>query len=294
MNPLRLVFARLCRISAPALMLLPLSSAFAGNKNYVLLSSVSTQDFASTGPGVDQTATVTNNYDNHGHLLDTLVANSGTFNQVQTITYTNDNHGVPLTSTNAVNNDGAADPDGPNDVELTAISTFTYDNHGNRTAIDQEVYNDNDEFTIVRHTSLTNDSQGRPVLVETVSDVADINGVFDGVPDQVITVENTWDNQGHLLQSVTTADIDGDGLQASPGDSVETRVNTLNSQGEVTTSVATAERIIGGGVVIHTTSTSTYTYNSRGLPTQILVTFDNNNDGVIDQTNTITNTWVKK
>lgn len=294
MKSIRVLSARLLRICAPALMLVFASSAFAANKNYVLLSSVSQQDFAATGPGVDQTSHVTNNYDNQGNLLDTLVVNTGNFNQVQTITHTNDHRGNPLTSTNAVNNDGAADLDGPNDIDVTTVSTFTHDKHGKRTAIDQETYNDDDALTIIRHTSFTYDARGNPTVIETISDTADVTGFFDGITDQVITVENIWDNQGRLLESTTTADIDADGAHASPGDSVETRVNTLNNQGEVITSVATANRITSSGVVVQSTSTSTYTYNNHGLPTQILVTFDANNDGTIDQTNTITNTWVHK
>src|ERR1051326_2275593 len=149
MNPIRGLSARSLRVSVPTLLLALASSAFASNQNYVLLSSVAEQDIVSTGPGVDQTTNVTNHYDNKGNLLDTLIVNSGNFDQVQTTTYTNDNKGNPLTSLIEVNSDGAADPDGPNDIDLTAVSTFTYANHGRRTGIDQLVYNDNDQLSIM-------------------------------------------------------------------------------------------------------------------------------------------------
>jgi hypothetical protein len=290
MNPIRVLVARSFGLSAPLLMLALVSPAVAANGNYVLLSTVTEQDFAATGPGTDQTTTVTNNYDHHGNLLDTLIVNSGTFGQVQTTSFTNDRHGDPLSSVIEVNSDGASDPDGASDIDLTAITTFNYDAHGQRTGTDQEVYNDADELTIIRHTSYTYDSDDNLTSVETLSDIADINGIFDGIPNQVITVDNTWDSHHHLLGSVTTADFNGDGDTDDPGDSVDTRVNTFDRHGQLTGSVSMVDRMVGG-VLVHSTATLTFTYGAHGLLTQVVTTIDGNNDGVIDQTNTSTNTW---
>jgi len=161
MKTIRVLAARVLRIGAPLLMLAIISADGAPNsKKYVLLSALVEGNQTVNGPGTDQTTVITNNYDRQGNLLDTLIVNSGIFAQVQTTTFTNNNSGDPTTSVVEVNNDGLADPDGPDDIDLTAISTFTYDNQGKRVAIDQEVYNDDDQLTIVRLTSLTYDAQG--------------------------------------------------------------------------------------------------------------------------------------
>jgi len=294
MKTIRVLAARVLRIGAPLLMLAIISADGAPNsKKYVLLSALVEGNQTVNGPGTDQTTVITNNYDRQGNLLDTLIVNSGIFAQVQTTTFTNNNSGDPTTSVVEVNNDGLADPDGPDDIDLTAISTFTYDNQGKRVAIDQEVYNDDDQLTIVRLTSLTYDAQGNLTLIETDSDVADLIGVFDGIADQIITVENTWDANGRLLQTVTHADLNGNGDTVDQGDSVETRVNAFDANGRVASALITAVRM-NNSQVISSTATATFTYDKRGLLTEIQTTLDTANDGISDFVNTTINTWGKK
>jgi len=294
MKTIRVLAARVLRIGAPLLMLAIISADGAPNsKKYVLLSALVEGNQTVNGPGTDQTTVITNNYDRQGNLLDTLIVNSGIFAQVQTTTFTNNNSGDPTTSVVEVNNDGLADPDGPDDIDLTAISTFTYDNQGKRVAIDQEVYNDDDQLTIVRLTSLTYDAQGNLTLIETDSDVADLIGVFDGIADQIITVENTWDANGRLLQTVTHADLNGNGDTVDQGDSVETRVNTFDANGRVASALITTVRM-NNSQVISSTATATFTYDKRGLLTEIQTTLDTANDGISDFVNTTINTWGKK
>ena len=294
MKTIRVLAARVLRIGAPLLMLAIISADGAPNsKKYVLLSALVEGNQTVNGPGTDQTTVITNNYDRQGNLLDTLIVNSGIFAQVQTTTFTNNNSGDPTTSVVEVNNDGLADPDGPDDIDLTAISTFTYDNQGKRVAIDQEVYNDDDQLTIVRLTSLTYDAQGNLTLIETDSDVADLIGVFDGIADQIITVENTWDANGRLLQTVTHADLNGNGDTVDQGDSVETRVNAFDANGRVASALITTVRM-NNSQVISSTATATFTYDKRGLLTEIQTTLDTANDGISDFVNTTINTWGKK
>lgn len=295
MNAIRILTARVLRIGAPVLMLalVPAVVGAPTPKKYVLLSALIEQDQTNNGPGTDQTAEVTNNYDNDGNLLDTLVVNSGNFDQVQTTTFTNNSNGDPITSVIEVNYVGLADPDGPGDVDLTAVSTFIYDSQAKRIAIDQAVYDDMGQPTIIRRTSYTYDAQGNVSLIVTTSDIADVSGAFDGIIDQIITVENTWDANGRLLQSVTTADLNGDGFTDDQGESVDTRVNTFDAKGRVASTLITTVRM-NNGQVIFSTATATYTYDKRGLLTELQTMADTTNDGPVDVITTTTNTWGKK
>jgi len=130
-------------------------------------------------------------------------------------------------------------------------------------------------------------------LIETDSDVADLIGVFDGIADQIITVENTWDANGRLLQTVTHADLNGNGDTVDQGDSVETRVNTFDANGRVASALITTVRM-NNSQVISSTATATFTYDKRGLLTEIQTTLDTANDGISDFVNTTINTWGKK
>ncbi|MEO7413346.1 MAG: hypothetical protein ABIZ81_08305 [Opitutaceae bacterium] len=287
MNAIRVLTARILRIGSPLLMLALIPAVGAPPlKKYVLLSAHVEQDLLSNGVGTDQTTEVTNHYDQQGNLVDTLIVGSGNFDQVQTTTYVNDANGDPITSTVEVDNDG----DG--DVDLTAISTFSYDSQGKRIAIDQLVYNDADPLTIMRHTSFGYDAQGNLTSVVTASDIA-VLGLFDGVVDQITTVENTWDSNGRLLQTVTRADLNGDGDTLDQGESVETRVNTFDGKDRIASALITAVRM-NGGVPILSTATATFTYQGHGLLTELQTIADTNADGTIDQIVTTTNTWGKK
>jgi hypothetical protein len=283
MKLMHALVARSTRASLLLLALLVASPVFAAPK-YVLAESSAEQDFGANG-SVDQTAATTNTYDKKGNLLQTVTLQTGTFEQVQTTTFTNNSDGDAVSSISEV------DMDADGTIDITSTTTFTYDSQGNRIAFDQIVENDGDATPdIIRHQTSVFDNQGNPTLVVTVSDTDD-DGNLDGGADQIVTVQNTFSAQG-LLQSITTFDQNGDGDANDVGDSVNTRVATFDSNGDIIGFETTNDSQNDG--IIDASSTATFVYGAHNLVIGLQSEFDDNDDGTIDQITTVVNTWVKR
>ena len=157
------------------------------------------------------------------------------------------------------------DSDGDGHVDLTAISTATYDNQDNILATGTTVHDGADVYEARQ--VYTNDKAGNPVEIVATET---LNGALLDSSDSVAT----YDRFGRMVRSVESRDTDGDGNV----DTIETFVPTYDSKDRIVHVVDTVTD--GAGVLLFSRTSTTVYGKSTSTDTD---EYDDNGDGTIDR-----------
>ena len=175
-----------------------------------------------------------------------------------TVTFSRSNRGFITGSVETT------DSDGDGHVDITTVSTATFDNQDHLLANHDISHDGADVFESSQ--VYTNDAKGRPVQI--VSEES-LNGVL---LDRVVEI-NTFDKFGRTIKSVDSRDLDGDGNT----DQIETFTAKYNNQDRrifVTDSLTDTT----GALLFSSTTTTVYGKNTSTATEEI----DSDGDGTID------------
>lgn len=151
-------------------------------------------------------------------------------------------------------------------MDECSTSTLYFDRRGNFTTLIGETTSIPDNQVLARFNSIhLYDSRG---LFTNVLDECDLNA--DGIADLFLSTVYTWDARRNLIELATQWRSTWPEVVEST--SVETR--TYNNRGDIVLSVIKRDdRFV---------TTTRLTYNSRGLPTSMIIETDSDGDGVPD------------
>jgi len=176
-----------------------------------------------------------------------------------TITFSRSNRGFITGSVETT------DSDGDGHVDITAVSTATFDNQDHLLA-NHVISHDGADVVEVSQV-YANDAKGRPVQI--VSEES-LNGVL---LDRNVEV-NTFDKFGRVIEGVDSRDVDGDGNT----DQIETFTVQYDNQGRQIV-VTEAFTDTTGALLFSLTETTVYGKNTSTSTDEI----DSNGDGTIDR-----------
>ena len=231
-----------------------------------VLASTTDTDDPSTPQSPDSRDTSTSTYDSR-HLVSRQNDQSFVFDasghpqlvREDTMTFSRNNRGF---ITGVVQ---TTDSDGDGHVDITTVSTTTFDNR-DRLLADHVISHDGADMYEASQV-FTLDAKGHPVQV--VSEES-LNGVL---LDRNVEV-NTFDKFGRVIEGVDSRDVDGDGNT----DQIETFTVQYDNQGRQIV-VTEAFTDTTGALLFSLTETTVYGKNTSTSTDEI----DSNGDGTIDR-----------